>query len=221
MPPGFRDVARRAGTVLKTHRGFDAGTAELGRLLARRLQAPLFVGRWSRLLVELNRSLHHPQLWSEFTRDLPRNRKEAILRTSYHPYRTAVTAAIEELLLSRRPVLHVSLHSFAPSLHGIRRRADLGLLYDPARWREKAFCGQWRERLHGYFPRLVIRRNYPYRGVADGLTTHLRRRFPARDYLGIELEINQMFPLARPADWRRLRSTIATTLEEVLQGVSW
>jgi hypothetical protein len=36
-----------------------------------------------------------------------------------------------------------------------------------------------------------VRRNYPYRGTADGFTTYLRRQFSARKYLGIELEVNQ------------------------------
>jgi predicted N-formylglutamate amidohydrolase len=40
-------------------------------------------------------------------------------------------------------------------------------------------------------PGLAIMMNYPYRGVADGHTTALRRRFGDRGYLGLELEINQ------------------------------
>jgi hypothetical protein len=37
-----------------------------------------------------------------------------------------------------------------------------------------------------------VRRNRPYRGAADGLTTHLRRKLGPR-YLGIELEVSQRF----------------------------
>ena len=37
-----------------------------------------------------------------------------------------------------------------------------------------------------------IRFNYPYLGKADGLTTYLRKKFPA-NYTGIELEINQKY----------------------------
>jgi predicted N-formylglutamate amidohydrolase len=39
-------------------------------------------------------------------------------------------------------------------------------------------------------PQLKIRSNYPYLGNADGFTTYLRKRFQ-KNYLGIELEINQ------------------------------
>ena len=36
-----------------------------------------------------------------------------------------------------------------------------------------------------------MRRNYPYRGSSDGLTTTLRGLFADPDYLGIEIEVNQ------------------------------
>ena len=36
-----------------------------------------------------------------------------------------------------------------------------------------------------------MRRNYPYAGKGDGLTSYLRRRFPPGAYVGIELEVNQ------------------------------
>jgi hypothetical protein len=35
-----------------------------------------------------------------------------------------------------------------------------------------------------------VRRNYPYRGAADGLTTSLRRKLNTPRYLGIEIEVN-------------------------------
>ena len=41
----------------------------------------------SRLLIEPNRSLHHPQLFSEFTRDLSEARKDEIIEEFYLPYR--------------------------------------------------------------------------------------------------------------------------------------
>jgi hypothetical protein len=38
---------------------------------------------------------------------------------------------------------------------------------------------------------MIVRRNYPYRGNADGLTTALRRVHGADRYVGIEVELNQ------------------------------
>ena len=36
-----------------------------------------------------------------------------------------------------------------------------------------------------------IRKNYPYKGISAGLTTHLRKQFAENHYLGMEIEVNQ------------------------------
>ena len=69
---------------------------------------------------------------------------------------------------------------------------------------------RWAELLRKRDPALRVRRNYPYRGAADGLPTWLRRRFPARVYLGVELEANQAY-LAGPR-----RAELARALAETL-----
>jgi hypothetical protein len=56
-----------------------------------------------------------------------------------------------------------------------------------------------------------LRRNYPYRGQSDGLTTALRRQFGAR-YLGIELEINQRWPLGPRSAWQTLQADLQATI---------
>ena len=70
------------------------------------------------------------------------------------------------------------------------RDFDVGLLYDPAREAEVGLAAQWARAMRSGGS-VRVRRNRPYRGTADGLTTTLRRRFGPR-YLGIELELNQV-----------------------------
>ena len=84
---------------------------------------------------------------------------------------------------------HLSVHSFTPVLEGTVRKLNIGLLYDPSRSREKAWCVEVKRNLkeHGFRVRL----NYPYRGTADGLITSFRKQFPKKRYMGVELEINQ------------------------------
>ncbi|MBI1176770.1 N-formylglutamate amidohydrolase [bacterium] len=218
IPRRFAAVAKRAGKVLKTHRGYDPGTAALARYLARHFDAPLWIGKWSRLLIELNRSPWHPNLWSEFSKDLSTSEKADLIASYYAPYRSGIETAIKRCLASTHSVLHISLHSFTPMLNGERRRADVGFLYDPRRIREKQFCRAWISELSRAESRLTVRRNYPYRGVADGLTTHLRRLLPDGRYLGIELEVNQRHPLGNSANWRHLIKTLAMTLEQVINA---
>jgi hypothetical protein len=83
------------------------------------------------------------------------------------------------------------------------------LLYDPRRRDERVFCERWGRLLAQRIAPLRVRRNYPYRGYDDGLTTALRRRFPADRYIGVEIEVNQKHPLGHAAGWRRLRAVIA------------
>lgn len=59
-----------------------------------------------------------------------------------------------------------------------------------------------------------VRRNYPYAGKADGLTSHLRQRFPSNVYAGIEVEVNQRFVLAGGRSWSALRRVLIESLCE-------
>jgi predicted N-formylglutamate amidohydrolase len=151
----------------------------------------LFATSASRLLVEVNRSLHHRNLFSEFSRGLSNVERQVILSSYYLPYRQAVEDEIRTAIDNRKTILHLSLHSFTPTLAGVARNAEIGLLYDSRREREALFCRELRRKLLTHVPGWRIRRNYPYLGRADGFTTHLRRLFRADHYLGIELEVNQ------------------------------
>jgi predicted N-formylglutamate amidohydrolase len=203
VPQRWRPLFAGREALLASHRGWDPGSLELTRYLARRLGAPLVVSTVTRLLVELNRSPHHPRLFSGITRGLPRQEKQAILAEHYRPYRGRVEAAVAEAVAAGDGVLHLSIHTFTPVLDGRERRTDVGLLYDPRRAPERLVCARLKEGLERRLPGWVIRRNHPYRGAADGLTTHLRRRFPAERYLGLEIEVNQKYPLRQADGWER------------------
>jgi predicted N-formylglutamate amidohydrolase len=211
VPRAYRNLFRGRDRLLATHRGYDIGAREAARYLARHLDAPLVCATTTRLLVDLNRSAGNPSLFSEFTRQLPLVERQKILAHHYHPYRDLVAGWIAGRLQQGRNVLHLSVHSFTPVLAGARRRADIGFLYDPARLREGAICHDWQASLSARDAPWRVRRNYPYKGTADGLIPALRRRFPAARYLGIEIEINQARLMSAPdrsALLRDLRETI-------------
>jgi predicted N-formylglutamate amidohydrolase len=124
-----------------------------------------------------------------------------------------VENAVVKALRNGRSVLHLSVHSFTPRLRGVRRRTDIGLLYDPRRGPEAGFCALWKARLADAAPRLRIRNNQPYRGTGEALTTSLREKFPASRYLGIEIEINQRFPRGDKRRWCELRRLLVKSFE--------
>ena len=111
-----------------------------------------------------------------------------------------------------RRVIHVSSHSFTPVLDGKVRRADVGLLYDPGRRGEAELCARWKASLAAFAPELRVRRNYPYAGKGDGLTSHLRLRFAQSAYVGIELEVNQRIVFAAGRRWTALRRVLIDSL---------
>jgi len=207
IPAAYAGCFAGAEDVLRGHRGHDPGAIEVARVLARSLGVPFFAGRVSRLLVDLNRSPWHPRLFSEFVRDLPAEDKQRIIAGWYEPYRQSVERAVSREIGHRGEVLHLSIHSFVPELGGQLRQADLGLLYDPRRRAEREFCLRLRDEVLAIAPALRVRRNYPYRGVADGLATYLRRKFP-RGYTGVEIELNQAC-LTSASDTDRMAGVLA------------
>jgi predicted N-formylglutamate amidohydrolase len=218
VPARYRPLFKRHREALESHRGYDPGALAIARDLARAFEAELVYSTTSRLLVELNRSPRHPQIFSEATRGQPPEERQTLLQRYYFPYRRQVEAEVARATRGGERVLHISAHSFTPRLNGIERRADVGLLYDPRRAGERRFCLAWKRALESARPGLLVRRNYPYRGYADGLTTHLRRRFAERSYSGIELEVNQKHALGEPHAWRALRALLVATLRHALTG---
>lgn len=215
IPSRYRDLFRGREALLRTHRAYDAGALRVARELAEALSAPLVASTVSRLLIELNRSPGHPQLYSEATRDAAEDVRQEIFRRYYQPYRTKVETQVAQAIAGGARVVHISCHSFTPELNGQVRNADIGLLYDPARTQEATLCRRWQAALKARAAALKTRMNYPYTGVSDGFTVYLRRRFAAETYLGIELEVNQKHVIGRGEHWRHVRRAIIASLQDV------
>lgn len=212
VPAAYRRLFANSARVLQSHRGWDCGALELARCMSRGLQAPLIHATVTRLLVDLNRSPGNSNHFSRYSMGLAEDAKATILRRYYEPYRNEVEAWIANALSAQATVAHFSMHSFTPVLRGQVRQADVGLLYDPRRPPEKELCEAWRQRINGMRPELRVRKNYPYLGITDGFTTHLRRRF-GDGYLGIELEVNQRWPRGDKVRWQRLQRDLVACLQ--------
>ena len=204
--------ARRA---LETHRGYDLGALRMAKALAQRFGVELFASETSRLLVDLNRSLGHPRLFSEFSAPLDQAARQVVLERYYWPHRQRVEQAIAEH--RRSGVVHIAIHSFTPELNGELRRAEVGLLYDPASSGERRFCERWQRGLAERGGQLRVRRNYPYRGTSDGFPPYLRERFGTSSYWGIELETNQACLVGKPALAAATLGTLSDSLAELIE----
>ena len=216
VPPDLGFLFRGRRAVLATHRGFDIGAQGVAKGIARRLAAPLVTGGSTRLIVDLNRSPRSRSLFSDFTRDLPRAQREALVARFHTPHWARAERMVDA---AGAPVVHVAIHSFTPVWNGEVRRLDLGLLYDPARQRERAFADALHAAIARRAPALRIRRNAPYHGRSDCLPTALRKARSPADYLGFELELNQA-TLRSAREERAWAALIAPSLAEALANAS-
>lgn len=212
IPAPYRQLFRGQRALLDSHRGYDAGALIMATALSKSLRATLVASTTSRLLIDLNRSIGHRDLFSTATRGAPRETRAQIVEHHYRPYRMRAESLVAQAVSNGNRMIHISSHSFTAELNGKVRSTDVGLLYDPRRYVEAELCARWRKSLTNLTPQFQVRSNYPYAGKADGLTSHLRRRFAPQHYIGIELEINQGIVLAGGRRWKQLRQQLIDSL---------
>jgi predicted N-formylglutamate amidohydrolase len=220
VPARYAERFTGSPRLLESHRAYDAGALPIARLLSRRLGAPLFAGDVTRLVVDLNRPEGNSALFSHFIRGLDAADRERLLARHHRPHWERVRAAVESRLGAGAPVFHLAVHSFTPVLRGERRRADVGLLFDPKRRLEKDLCEAWRRRLdaalRGRGVELTLLHNSPYSGASPGLATSLRERFPPARYAGVEVELNQRLWRAGGRLWEAVSAALAESLGDLL-----
>lgn len=190
----------------------------MAKKLSDSLNAPLFSCSFTRLLIEPNRSPGHGQLFSEFTNSLPNAEKEHLMNTFYLPYRNRVDDRISTLTKKGDTVLHLSIHTFTPILHGKLRDFEIGVLYDPSRKEEEKFSRLLKKNLMDNLPDLRVKMNQPYKGTDDGFTTYLRNKFEPELYSGIELEVNQKFYFEGVDRWNKVSTGILKSLKPLLEA---
>ncbi|MEO3431096.1 N-formylglutamate amidohydrolase [Pelagibius sp. CAU 1746] len=169
---------------LARHIAWDIGIAEVTRHMARRLDAPAVLSHFSRLIVDPNRLLDNPTLIPEISdgtvvpgnRDLGEAARRARIDAFFRPYHEAVAAQIDAMMAGgqaegpaggRTPVL-VSMHSFTPVMHGLRRPWEIGILWN----RDPRLPRPLMERLRA--EGLTVGDNEPYSGAdGHGYTQHV------------------------------------------------
>ena len=196
LPAAFKSAV--PANVLKTHHAYDIGAIQVFRKLVKFAKPEFFSeGKFSRLFVDLNRTITNKSAFSDYLRGNAKAKAQA------SAYWTEYRDAIEKFVASSlsRPkrtaksaptIVHLGIHSFTPELNGKVRNTDIGILYDPSRPQERAYAQVIKAEIKRLYPTMKVRFNYPYKGTSDGLTTTLRKKFGQR-YVGIEIEINQKF----------------------------
>lgn len=218
VPSQYQKLFESNSEILETHRGYDIGALKLTRTISEKLKSETYAHEFSRLLIDLNRSLDNPSAFSEFMDEVDQDTRRSIVEEYYLPYRQKIKNFMSSLISEGKAILHLSVHTFTPQMNGVNREVDVGLLYDPKRNLEKEFCWKWRRQLEKLMPDLKYRMNHPYPGTMDGFSTSIRKDLSQEEYLGIELEVSQRFALSDDtARWERVQENIAESLKLVLE----
>jgi predicted N-formylglutamate amidohydrolase len=215
VPPAYHHLFQQHESLLQTHRAIDFGAIEIALHLTQTLNCDYTSASVSRLLIDCNRSLNHPHCFSEFTKSLPENEKTQLVEQYYLPYRQKAEALIQGHIDKGEQVFHLSCHSFTPIFNGVTRNAGIGLLYDPKRHGEKEVAREW----HGILSQHTdyrVRMNYPYCGVSNGFTNDLRKKHTEKNYLGMELEVNQTL-VKDKTSLNALAEALSKSLRDLLQ----
>lgn len=140
IPPAYENLGLANG-VEATHIGWDIGALELAERLSDRLNATLISAGYSRLLIDLNRPLHAKDSipTKSDNQEIPGNvtlskaDKDARQRFLFEAFHQRVSNLLDRRLTQGIPTRVVSVHSFTPTMNGVSRPWELGVLYDKAR----------------------------------------------------------------------------------------
>jgi predicted N-formylglutamate amidohydrolase len=123
---------------LESHIAFDIGAAEITRRLAKRLQAPAVLTKFSRLLIDANRGEDDPTQVMRLSdgriiagnANVDRAEIETRRRLFWQPYRDAIGDMIGAMSANGPIPAVISLHSFTPVWRGVPRQWQVAALWD-------------------------------------------------------------------------------------------
>ena len=136
-------IPRRLGTLglgaadLARHIAIDIGVARLGERLSAMLDAPFVAQRYSRLVIDCNRRLDAPDSIAEVSdgtvvpgnEALSQEERTARVAAIHAPYQAAIAGRLAARAEAGLPTALIALHSFTPSMRGVDRPWQMGVLH--------------------------------------------------------------------------------------------
>ncbi len=204
-------------SILSDHYGWDIGALGIARVVARELGLGLVRSNFSRLVIDPNRGLAaedliRQDLGIEMNAEIGDEERARRIALFYQPYHKAIDAVLDADGEADGKILGViAIHTFTPSLGGVWRKWDTGLIYDVAR-EEDIDCARFLMeflRSEGF----CVGDNEPYPPLAgDSLVCH----GGGRGLVGVGIEVrNDLVRVGvMQEEWgRRLARGLAGWLE--------
>ena len=176
---------------LERHIAFDPGAADLAAEIARRVDGALVLQRYSRLVIDCNRSPEQPDAISTLseTTEIPGNRglspedRAARVAAIWHPFHAALEHLLDQRRAAARGAILVTVHSFNPVYRGVSRLWHAGIITT----RNRAFADAVREHL-SQDRGLNVGDNQPY-SAKDNVDYTIRRHGADRELDNVMIEI--------------------------------
>ena len=210
------DLTSLSQSELDQHIAWDIGIAGVAAILSRNLDAPCAMANYSRLVIDCNRdpeSVEAIPAISDAT-VIPGNAglsdadRAGRIAAIHAPYQAAIGEEIARREFAGRETLLVSLHSFTPSMGGVDRPWQIGILHDKGRIDlAKAMLGHLQQRGD-----LIVGDNEPYVMDATDHTVPRHASAHALNYAEIEIRQDLLVTAEQQASWSRI---LATTLQAV------
>lgn len=190
IPSELQDLGL-SGDVLHSHIAWDPGARAVAEAMAKRLDSPMVAQRVSRLVYDCNRACdepsaipHHSEIYAiPGNVDLSPGECRVRVERYYIPFRDALNAILDARVAQGHAPVLVTIHSFTPVYHGVKRDLEVGILHDD----DARFADALLDVAAGH-PDMVVRRNAPYE-PKDGVTYTLVEHAAPRGLLNAMLEI--------------------------------
>lgn len=218
VPRSLRDLGL-ANEHLQKHIAWDIGAGAVTGLLSRRLEANAVLGGYSRLVVDLNRNLEDPTAFPAISDGIlvPANLGLSVedraerARALFKPYHEALRRVTQAWTDAGHCPVFLSIHSFTPKLHGVRRPWHIGVLWDKDPRLAIPFMDALRRAGN-----VVVGDNEPYSGrhPADFTIDHHAEPLGLA-HIGIEIRQDLINDVSGQQRWGNL---LAESLESVLRN---
>jgi predicted N-formylglutamate amidohydrolase len=215
VPRALGDLGLEAA-AFERHIAWDIGAADVARSLARTFSAPLILAGYSRLVIDLNRTLDDPTSMPEISdgTPIPANQglapadRAARVAALFDPYHAAIDDALARLRRGGAAPALVSIHSFTPVFNGFVRPWQIGVLWN----RDGRFATPLLERFGAHA--IVVGDNQPYSArEGQGYTVKHHAERHGLPHVMLEIRQDLIDTHHGAADWAGI---VAAALEPLL-----
>lgn len=160
---------------MNRHIAYDIGAEGVSRRLSARLDAPLVLQRFSRLVVDCNRPFAAPDCFPEVSdgtvvpgnAGLPEDDRLRRFNEIHQPFHDALAQLLDRRVAAGSQDILVAVHSFTPRLvGGAQRPWQLGVLWN----RDRSFAERFLSVFQAQNPEIPSAHNQPY--VVDDLADY-------------------------------------------------